>query len=1480
MKMKLFKAFLVASIFAITACTGQQGPSGNRGPQGSQGEQGPAGENGVDGISIVSIAKTGSNGLVDSYTITYSNGDTSTFTVTNGEQGEQGIQGNPGQDGHSPIITISSDGYWVIDGTKTSFSAQGQQGQNGVSVTSIIKTSSNGLVDTYTITYSNGNTSTFTVTNGEQGLQGNQGNQGEQGVSVVSTTINDDGDLIFTFSNGQVVNAGHIRDVEEFTVTFHIGSKIISTKQVSKGSTVSKPTAEETYGYNVTDWYYLDGETHESWKFFAYVVTKDIDLYAEYTVLEKHTISFVDNEHSQTAETISLYSGEGYTLPTISFPRYTFLGWKDSYGSLWSQTGSFNYSINITLFATWQQSECRVTLNPNGGTVDPSYVDVVYDLPYELPAPSKIGFSFGGWFNSSLEHIPSNGTWAFNSDMTLTAKWIESEPYLYVFDLNGGRCSSDSINLFYGSDYSLPTPYKSGNFFNGWYLNDKYIPNNGVWTSSIEAGTLVAHWVPTSTFTFKLKDDNSYMITECNYSESELLIVPDRFNSLGVTELTSYLFLNKTNLISVIIPDSITRIGSSIFSGCSSLESLTIPFVGATNGVSTASSTTLFGYLFGQNSYAGGQAVSQYYNSNSSTTYYIPSALRHVVVNDGYLTFGAFYGCDMITSITLGNGVSNIGSKAFYSCANLISITIPDSVTSINEYAFSDCSSLCSVVIPDSVSLVGGYAFYNCTSLTSAIVPALTYNLGWSCFKGCSSLESLTIGGEYLLGYYFGDESFDNSQETTQADTMYTTCTYYIPSTLINVVVTSGSLHYGIFSGCSGLTSITLLSGVSSIREKAFIDCSNLVSLLIEDGLTDVGRYAFKNCTSLSSLVIPGSVTKIEEDILSGCSSLESLTIPFVGKDFSASSASSTTLFGYFFGKTSYSGGQNTSQRYGNSSVYSVVYCIPVSLKSVTVSGGNLFYGAFYGCSKLVSIVLGSGVSSIESNAFRYCSSLTSIIIPGSVSTISTYAFADCSSLTSVIIGDGVNTIGNSAFYNCIGLASVTIGNGVTSIGNSAFRYCSNLVSVVVPDGVTSIGEYAFADCTNLESIVISDGVTSIGNSAFNGCSNLTSITIPDSVTSIGDGAFYGCTSLASISIPDGVEILGASMFGDCSNLNNVAIGNGVTSIGNSAFRCCSNLTSITIPDSVTSIGNSAFYGCTSLASVTIGNGVTSIGEYAFSQCTNLTSIAIPKNVSNISSHCVFDGCINLNISIDSENPYYQSINNVVYSKDLTSLICCTPKIDSDFVIPDGVISIGDYAFYDCDTLASIIIPDSVESINDTAFYSCSNLALITIGNGVTSIGSCSFYGCISLTSIIIPNSVTSIGTYSFAYCSKLTSVTISNSITAISDYAFNSCKNLASIIIHNGVTSIGTYSFSGCSNLESVLIPNSVTSIGTYAFYNCSSLTTVFYAGNAVSWTSISMPSNVATVLTAGKTYFYSEEFPKDAGNYWHYVDGVPTIW
>ncbi len=258
---------------------------------------------------------------------------------------------------------------------------------------------------------------------------------------------------------------------------------------------------------------------------------------------------------------------------------------------------------------------------------------------------------------------------------------------------------------------------------------------------------------------------------------------------------------------------------------------------------------------------------------------------------------------------------------------------------------------------------------------------------------------------------------------------------------------------------------------------------------------------------------------------------------------------------------------------------------------------------------------------------------------------------------------------------------------------------------------------------------------------------------------------------------------------------------------------------------------------------------------------------------------------------------------------------------DTDIVIPSTynnlpVTEIGYEAFSDCSSLTSVDIPDSVTSIGEWAFGYCSSLTSVVIPDSVTLIGSYAFHYCSSLTSVVIPDSVTTIGDYSaFGHCSSLTSITVNennknyksidgnlytkdgaaliqyaigktatefnipDSVIAIGDYTFSGCESLTSVVIPDGATSIGEYAFSYCYRLTSIVIPDSVTTIDDFAFYNCSSLTSVYYTGTSEEWLAISIGSSNKELIHA-TIYYYSESQPTEEGNYWHYVDGVPTVW
>ena len=1462
---------------------------------------------------------------------------------------------------------------------------------------------------------------------------------------------------------------------KEFTITFDTrGGSEVKPITIAEGATITLPRNPTKEGY-IFDGWYLSDEFIE--KFNAtQTISSNITVYAKWKEdgnqdeKQSYTITF-DTQGGSEVKSITIAEGETITLPSNPTKEgYIFDGWYLSDEFIEKFNATQTISSNITVYAKWKEDgnqdekqSYTITFDTQGGNEIKQLV-LKEGETLTLPSnPTKEGSVFDGWYLDSSYTQAFDSTKRIDSNMVLYAKWkILDEGQSIIasdyFDINGlvltmnkknyiestedvfdlrnkfSTSTGSSWRAFTSPNCDQPTEIttRMANVSVGW--NDIYVMVENLTTYENQIYRLKIYKYPTIVYR-ELNDGflEIQSVSDC----ADVLFPDDKIDN--ITSIGENAFSSCPSLRTLQNLPKLTNIGPSAFANCKRLTSITIP----------DSVTSIGDY--------------------------------------------AFNGCIGLTSIEVPNSVTTIPAYAFNGCTGLTSLEVPDSVTSIGDYAFSHCSRLTSVTIPGSVTSIGERAFVGCTGLTSitvsennsayssvdgilydknktkfvhvpeaikgATIPDSVTSIGEGAFKGCSSLESITIpfvGAkavvtsndtyQYPFGYIFGTSSYAGGVATEQdyygnSTSSTTSTTYYIPSSLKSVTVTGGNILYGAFSGCKGLTSITIPNSVTSIGRDAFYGCtgltnitlpeyvtsigrsafshcSRLTSVTIPNTVTSIGRSAFYNCTGLTSITIPDRVKSIGENAFNGCSSLESMVIPFVGAKAGVTSRDIYQYpFGYIFGTLGYAGGVATTQYYygsSTSSTTSTTYYIPSSLKSVTVTGGNILRGAFYNCSGLTSVTIGNNVTSIGRSAFCGCSGLTSVTIPDSVKSIGDYAFCECSGLTSVTIPDSVTGIGESAFYNCKGLTSVTIGNSVKSIGNESFRGCSKLTSITIPDSVTSLGERAFYECSGLTSVTIGNSVTSIGERAFFWCTGITSVTIGNSVKSIGDSAFYycsgltsvtigasvtsignesfrgcnklqdiyimdiaawcnisrlyelmrydssnknlyinnelvtsitipngvtaissyafrGCSGITSITIPDSVTSIGTAVFRGCTGLTSISVASGNTKyhsagnclietatktlilgcktsiipaegsvkrIANYAFEYCTGLTSITIPDSVTSIGEGVFSGCSGLTSIVLPNSVTSIGSDAFYNCTGLTSVTIGNGVTSIGNHA-FSNCYRLievynksalsitagsssngDVARYAKNVYTNEGGSklttdengyVIYTDGTEKILVAYAGTETELILPSDITQIHNYAFYECSGLTSITIPDSVTSIggsafsgcsnltkivgssswasvvakqcggksfevvitggtkiDDSAFWGCTGLTSITIPDGVTNIGSQAFYNCSGLTSITIPGGVTSIGNYAFYNCSSLTSITIPGSVTSIGNYAFSGCKGLTSIAIPDSVTSIGSDAFSRCTGLTNITIPDSVTSIGSYAFRGCSGLTSV----------------------------------------------------
>jgi len=302
-------------------------------------------------------------------------------------------------------------------------------------------------------------------------------------------------------------------------------------------------------------------------------------------------------------------------------------------------------------------------------------------------------------------------------------------------------------------------------------------------------------------------------------------------------------------------------------------------------------------------------------------------------------------------------------------------------------------------------------------------------------------------------------------------------------------------------------------------------------------------------------------------------------------------------------------------------------------------------------------------------------------------------------------------------------------------------------------------------------------------------------------VTSIGSDAFYRQKNVTSITIPNSVKRIGDAAFRDCVGLVSVTIGNSVTSIGQGAFSHCNALASIVFPNSMTFIGESAFNGCSALTSIVIPSSISTIAQNAFYGCNAMASV----HISDVAAWC------NISFENNSSNPLYYAGHLYLNDEEII-----------DLIIPNGVTSIGEYAFEKCSNITSLTIPTSVTSISEHSFWRCDNLGKIIVpvtdysafcNNRVVELINRYLNKPIILIDgegkvikdFIIPDNVKTIGRWAFAYCNSLVSIFIPNSVTTIDHYAFYECNALSSLTIPDGVFSIGNHAFSGCSNLKEV---------------------------------------------------------------------------
>ena len=570
-------------------------------------------------------------------------------------------------------------------------------------------------------------------------------------------------------------------------------------------------------------------------------------------------------------------------------------------------------------------------------------------------------------------------------------------------------------------------------------------------------------------FYYDVLSDNRIRITHYTGNASQLTI-PSEIADLPVTEIGENAFASCSSLNSVSIPNSVTYIGTEAFFECDALSSITIP-----NSVSFIDRYALGGTSWLNNQtdefVIVGDGVLLAYNGNNT----------HVEVpQDVKMISSAFDSSDFITSISIPDTVSRIGSSAFRNCTSLSSITIPNSVTYIGDYAFYGCESLSSITIPDSVSFIGWHAFWGTSWLSN------------------QTDEFVFVGDGVLLAYNGNDNQ---------------------------VTIPHGiKMISNAFDICYFIERINVPDSVTYIGNYAFYRCDSLSSITIPDSVTHIGDRAFFGCKSLSSITIPDSVAYISENAFEDANPQFQVQENSYAHHWAKNNNLSHSTFNQFYEVEPVAAEETYeySESSANDFLYSVLpdntvcitdylgsesdLIIPEKLDNKAVS--EIGKRAFEECGFLETVYIPSGVKYIRENAFYLCYSMKNIQLPEGLFEIEGFVFEDCTSLTSINIPASVTGLGEYAFVNCSALENITLPNAIKTIPDSLFQNCSSLESIVIPNNVTEIGSWAFGDCNALASINIPDSVTKIDSAAFIYCDSLTAIELPDSVTEIYEDAF------------------------------------------------------------------------------------------------------------------------------------------------------------------------------------------------------------------------------------------------------------------------------------------------------------------------------------------------------------------------------------
>lgn len=786
----------------------------------------------------------------------------------------------------------------------------------------------------------------------------------------------------------------------------------------------------------------------------------------------------------------------------------------------------------------------------------------------------------------------------------------------------------------------------------------------------------------------------------------------------------------------------------------------------------------------------------------------------------------AFQSRTNLSSITLPNSVTAIGTKAFYGCKALTSIQLPDSLESIGEYAFHNCSALASIQLPGGLESIGKHAFYNCSALTSIQFSDSLGTIGEYAFYNCKALSTIQI------------------PESVQ------------------------SLGERVFENCSGLTSATLPKGLKSIPAYLFLKCSALAEVVLPDSLEIIGGAAFSECASLTQIslpeglsvlsdgafdgsglkemVLPSTLTQIGDHALAGsvihCPIKEPISVKYPSRD-----ARNTVLYVP----------EESVDAYRNASGWKDFIVIAEGNGNTDWTEGQI----------VVNVESAGGLRMAllerdeeEIRRLKICGPLNSIdlqYLAEGKGVISNLESIDLSEVTLIYDGGCYRSFKTedpdvmwSYYYYSFSLTEETSEEHGSGLSTEYHHYYGPDLAglfmsgpykhIVMPRGITRAASHAFSNCANLKEVEFANGLKYVASGAFAGCVSLPTLNMEE-VDSIGASAFSRCRTL-NVENMNKVRHIGNNAFDKCNFLKG---SDGVVSlplcdsIGAGAFLGCSNIEKIELSENLRFLGKQAFMNCASLTSVNLSSSLQALFEETFSGCTALKEVTYSDNLLKVHCSAFNNTPWDENLPVEGGVKYMGNIAMyVVDTQNAAGIREGTISIAdgfyssylSDFSLPKSLRRIGDDALRSYN-LSTLLLPEGLEEIGEEAFYNNQQLTKVTLNEKLKEVGDYAFRGCSQL-ALVNYNAINLQATDLFSNCTSLEKVNVGANVRILPEGTFIGCENLAIVKFAERTDDtpfvLGDYVFSACGNLTSLDLPATTTEIGGHAFYYCSRLTSL----------------------------------------------------